>query len=72
MKKKNWLQKKIWRLKFRKVKYVSVPHEGRCTDCDGGKEPIVECSVFGCPCDYDEQLKFRTFNNDFHWKFHRI
>ena len=53
-KKKNLIQKIIWRLKFRKIK-LSFTEEmiGRCINCDAGK-PLVECSIYYCPCSYNQ------------------
>ncbi len=59
-KKKNIIQKIIWRLQFNKVKINE--YEGRCIKCDGGN-PKVECIDYYCPCKMNEQLKRRfTFN----------
>ena len=57
--KKNFIQRFFWRLQFKKVKYEQVPFEGRCTHCDGGADPEIECGLYGCPCAGDEQLKRR-------------
>lgn len=51
----------IWRLNFVKVKvseHDAIMCIGRCENCDG-KNPSAQCSKFYCPCEYDEQLKFK-------------
>lgn len=59
--KKNWFLKIIWRLQFKKVAYIPVQNEGRCTHCDGGKSVgsdsyACECGIYYCPCKFREQL----------------
>ena len=63
MKKKNWFQKIIWRLQFKKVNLTGEQfYEGRCVNCAAGN-PIVECSYYYCPCNEDQHLKrVRNFN----------
>lgn len=55
-----WIKSKIWRLQFKKVKFIPNNAlgwcDGRCTKCDAGN-PTVECSTYYCPCNRDEQLK---------------
>jgi hypothetical protein len=45
-----------WVKQFNIVPYKSTLGEGHCTNCDGGAEPEIECSEYGCPCKMNEQL----------------
>ena len=55
--KANKLQRILWRLRFRKVKWTyAFGNEGRCVKCDAGN-PKVECSYYYCPCKMNEQLR---------------
>ena len=51
----------LWRLQFIKVKWTYDKFdEGRCIRCDAGNP--VECDKYGCPCEWNQQLKrFTTF-----------
>jgi len=35
---------------------------GRCTNCDGGADPKIECADYGCPCKDNEQMKRKPVN----------
>lgn len=58
----NPIKRVLWRLQFKKVKFVKHGWvEGRCVKCEAGHS-TNECSIYGCPCKLDEQLKrVRTF-----------
>jgi len=72
-KRKNWFLRFIWRLQFEKVTVTNIcefMNAGRCTFCDAGKGS-VECTVFKCPCKFDQYLKRkRTFNWLYKTKLH--
>jgi hypothetical protein len=61
--KKNWLQRLFWIMQF---KFVVLTEEqanaGRCPACDAGADPKVECCDYGCPCEWNEQLKRRKIS----------
>jgi len=54
-----YIKKLIWRMQFKKVKFVSKSNpfdfdDGRCVKCAAGNP--IECSTYYWPCDFNEQL----------------
>lgn len=48
-----------WRIKYKKVKFISLDGTGKCGHCDAqGK--VSCCYNVGCPCTHFENLKLKS------------